>query len=1319
MPKFSFTVPWTKFYALMLVCALLSITAYSSYSHLQSLYFERVEQNLKSQIGTLHQSLSAWGRSKRSYVHSWARQPELNRHVRVITEGQGESLKKLSQFALGDYLRPVISDPEIRHFYLVGPGNTILASDESDRLGLTTPLMAFPYLLKQAWGGLAVITHPVRLMGQDEASVYVAAAIKDSTSKPIAVLVFEIDPTVSFNQVFRKSAFSETGEAYAFNRDGVMLTPGRSEAQEVLPPVEVSEGTLLGELSEPGEAGPEKTPLAAKIGSKNFEIYVQEPFLGRDGEQKIGAWIWDTQFQMGLALEQSADEGLKLQRKMQWIFISFLGLVILISLSFFFILSYWSAARSREEELAREALTQELQAMHESNTLEIADREAKHRAIIDTAWDAIFTVDSRGVILSGNPATARIFGCLQDKLVGCLLEDSIWLDGRERLTAEYLANASGQAIEAIGIRADRRTFPVTISISQTQTSLTAFFTVIVRDISEQKASEVSLLNAQNRLEMSQSFAFIGTWEWEVRTDQVVATEMALRLNGLDSDRSPVGLGIFFSRLHAEDRSELNRAIHASIGSGEPFSIECRIEGEFQQLEWLLIQGTPLQEQGSVNRIIGHIQRITERKASEKALLATRNMLRLVLDTIPIGVYWKNTDLTIAGVNRKFCEDVELPEEAIIGKSERDIYANKKQAALVEQLDRTVVESGLPMVSDNGRYYMNNGKLRYVEISRLPIHDQDHKTLGMLGVYTDVTERLETQKSLKRHHQLLASIYTSQLRYFAGDDRRQIFTTLLNEVLSLADSEYGFIGQALFKADGSPYLKTYSITDISWDEETKALYQRTRNDGMEFHNLDTLFGYSLKTGELVISNDPSSDPRAKGLPMGHPAMNTFMGVPLMKGEQLVGMIGLANRQGGYDQELVSFLQPMFTTCANLIAAIDSDARIVAAQQQLIRAKDSAEKASRAKTEFLSRVSHELRTPMNAILGFTGLLSDLVSNDEQKGFIGEIKTAGSHLMNLINEVLDLERIESGRIDLQLERVSLDELLEECCSVTHQLAAERNVSIAMDVSSHREAQVIADEGRLRQIVLNLLSNAIKYNKPKGTVAIRVHPPVEGSICIDVRDTGVGLSEDDLAHLFESFNRLHAENSDIEGTGMGLVITRQLAELMKGRLEVASVKGEGSCFTLCLPSAIGVAEDSSEFSCQDQGPARALVLSSRDSVGGCCPELECLLVGYELEFADSGIGFLESALQNRYCLMICDSEISDLPLHELLGYLADADAFADTPFLIMSPSDYCISLEGQGLSDEQLTKIYQHSKGSAPSKLVQELLDFTGQDQDSNSQN
>ncbi|OOV86801.1 PAS domain S-box protein [Oceanospirillum linum] len=1161
---------------------------------------------------------------------------------------------------------------------------------------------------------MSVITHPLRLAEQGVGAIYVAAAVRNATSSPMAVLVFEIDPVVSFYQIFRKSAFSGTGEAYAFDRDGLLLTPGRNFAAERLRPTDRGQATLLGENNN-SLPGYETTPLADRVGLVSDEVYIRNAIVGYDGQLKVGAWIWDKQFQMGLALEQTSVEGLELLRRMQWIFLTFVGLVILIILSFFFILAYWSAARTRDEDEAREALVSELVSLHERNTLDIADREATHRAIIDTAWDAIFTVDNRGVILSANPATARIFGCRQDKLTGHLIEDWVWLDGRERLRADYMAKACGQAIEATGVHYDRRTFPVTVSIAETETSQSSFFTVIVRDVSVQKMSERSLSEARQRLEMSQSFAYIGTWEWDVHSDKVMATEMALKLNGLEVSRCAVGLGVFFSRINGSDRPLLHRTLYDSVRAQEPFSIECRVDYDDESSEWLLIQGTPLQEQGAVNRLIGHVQRITERKENEKALLAARNMLRLVLDTIPIGVYWKKADLTIAGVNKKFCQDLELQEKDIIGKTDEEVYCNRSQAALIERLDRTVVETGVPMVRRSGRYQMNNGKLCYVEISRLPIQDQEHNTLGMLGVYTDVTERLETQKSLQRHHKLLASIYSSQLRYFAGDNCWAVFSHLLREVLELAESEYGFIGQVLYKPDGQPYLRTYAITRLTQDEITKEWQQKHHGDGVEFHNLGTLLGRGLRTAKLEISNTPLSEAWVKDITGGDVGVRNFMAIPLLKGNDLVGMIGFANHSKGYDQELIRFLQPILTTCANLIAAIDSDMKIIATQQQLLRAKESAEKANRAKTDFLSRVSHELRTPMNAILGFTGLLTESAETEEQHSFLREIDIAGHHLMSLINEVLDLGRIESGRIELQSDYISLDSLLEECCSVTGQLAQQKGIQLRMHPDSGRFLQVVADVGRLRQILLNLLSNAIKYNKPEGSVTLNVQLSKPGQVDIHVQDTGIGLSEHEMRHLFESFNRLHAEKTDIEGTGMGLVITRQLAELMRGSLTVSSTKGEGSRFTLSLPGNSSIQENEGESAQALLLPARVLILGEENPADSYFPGLEAALISADPVFVNSGGAFLELALQHDFQLMICDSQVSDFSLEELLHYLSDSDVLSKTPVLIIFPANFSFSFEALALPEHHLSHLYSYTKGELLAEKVQDLFNFTDRSQKS----
>ena len=1305
MPKLSLNIAWSRFLLLLALAGLLTIAAFSSYSHLKSLYYDRVEENLRSQIGTLSQSLSSWGRSKRNYVYSWSRQPELVSHVQVIVSGKNPEIRKLSRFALIDYMGPVTSDPEIKHFYLLDARDQIIASDAPESEDVSHMGMIHPRLLGRTWRGMTLATHPVLLNDGDDASIFVASAVKGTSGEPIALLVLEVDPTVSFYEVFKKSAFSETGEAYAFNREGMMLTPGRH--QSLPPPGRMFSGEPDGasetgspSLRQDHQVG-EYTPLAGSIGEQRFAVYVREQFVGHDNKPKIGAVFWDSQFQMGIAIEQSAAEGLRLLNKMQWVFISFLTLVLVISFSFFFALSFWSAQRSRKEEQARQALTRELQSLHKKNTLEIADREARYRAIIDTAWDAIFTVDAQGLVQSCNPATARIFSCEQRYIVGYMLEDWIRLSPDEQRSLPLLDHTTGQTLEAWGVRQDQSCFPVALSVAKTHNSQSDFFTVIVRDISQQKASESSLRSAQQRLEMSQAFAYIGTWEWDVGNDRIFATDMALKLNGLPTGGRQISFGAFFGAICSEDRAELTQELNQALARQQPFSVECRVQVRDDE-DWLLIQGTPLLENGAVTRVIGHIQLITESKAAEQALEKARYMLRLVLDTIPTGVYWKGTDLKIAGVNKRYCDDIGLPEEAIIGKVEQDIYRNKAQAHLVERLDRSVVQTGVAVRSQGGRYHMNDGSTRYIEISRLPIQDESANTLGMLGVYSDITERLETQQNLQKHHRQLAFIYSAQLRYFSGDHRDDIFSVLLDEILGLTESECGFVGEVVGEDGQPPQLKTFSIrcSVSSAQEHRSPVFELGPDDG--------LVGDVLTRRELIISNQPDpgqvqamADTLAGGviLPEGalvaEKNLHCFMGIPLLKGEQLVGVIAIANRSGGYHQDLVNFLQPMFTTCANLLAAMDNDARMIATQKQLLRAKNQAEKASRAKTEFLSRVSHELRTPMNAIIGFTDLLSDNIQDAESSGFLDEIEKASNHLMALINEVLDLERIEAGRIELQLAPVTLSNLLSDCLMVVAPLAKRSGITLNFSPPEQSVPPLFADAARLRQVLLNLISNGIKYNRPEGQVDIEIHY-AEDDITLSVRDTGIGLTPEELEHLFESFNRLHAENSDIEGTGMGLVITRRLIELMGGELTVASEKGRGSCFSVVLPWQRN-SEGGSHHLINANAAPHLLVLSHQHSLRDICASLDAKLMNFEVDFTASAIGFLEACLQKEYQLLVIDIPAVDGAPDELLQYLCDAEALEHTPLILVADPADEHRLRQYGFGENEYHKVSLYVKGEA----------------------
>lgn len=231
------------------------------------------------------------------------------------------------------------------------------------------------------------------------------------------------------------------------------------------------------------------------------------------------------------------------------------------------------------------------------------------------------------------------------------------------------------------------------------------------------------------------------------------------------------------------------------------------------------------------------------------------------------------------------------------------------------------------------------------------------------------------------------------------------------------------------------------------------------------------------------------------------------------------------------------------------------------------KLEAERANQAKTEFLSSMSHELRTPMNAIFGFAQILEfDERLDKDQQDSVHEILKAARHLLGLIDEVLDLAKIESGRMTLSIETVVLGPIVEECEQLLRPLANDRQISLCMPAGLACAVQ--ADRVRLKQVLLNLLSNAIKYNQLQGEVRLSVE--VGGPrVRIMVADTGRGIAPEDLSRLFQPFNRLDAEHSRIEGTGIGLVISRRLVEAMGGTIEVNSTPGQGSCFWFELPQA------------------------------------------------------------------------------------------------------------------------------------------------------
>lgn len=407
--------------------------------------------------------------------------------------------------------------------------------------------------------------------------------------------------------------------------------------------------------------------------------------------------------------------------------------------------------------------------------------------------------------------------------------------------------------------------------------------------------------------------------------------------------------------------------------------------------------------------------------------------------------------------------------------------------------------------------------------------------------------------LDREH-LLQAISAAQGFFIGHRDFAEIFDQLLVQLLSLTDSEYGYIGEVLQDEDGERYLRTQAISNIAWSPETRAFYEENAPTGLEFRNLNTLFGHVIAHEEVVISNDPASDPRAGGLPPGHPRLDAFLGLPIFADGELVGSAGLSNRPRGYGPEVAQFLEPFLSTCAQLMVA-----------QRVRRSRRSDER--RAK-ELVSVVSHELRTPMTAIRGALGLLVGLhgeVLPPDAAELVNMAYKGCERMLTLLDDLLDVHRLEAGEIQLNLDHVELMDLIRSCAEVFRSLAAEAGVSLHLGCDG--PTRVMADEVRISQVLGNLIGNAIKFSPPSTEIHVTCRDSGD-SICVDVRDTGTGIPEEELERIFEKFQgRADADADTRTGLGLGLYVARGLMQGHGGELRVQSELGVGTCFTMVFP--------------------------------------------------------------------------------------------------------------------------------------------------------
>ena len=411
----------------------------------------------------------------------------------------------------------------------------------------------------------------------------------------------------------------------------------------------------------------------------------------------------------------------------------------------------------------------------------------------------------------------------------------------------------------------------------------------------------------------------------------------------------------------------------------------------------------------------------------------------------------------------------------------------------------------------------------------------------------------------------------------------------------------------------------------------------------------------------------------------------------------GLRSLALRPGGAVEELIGVRVdgaefPLEASLSGLVAdggmlmtAVLRDVTDLQNARAERQAREALEASSRAKSEFLSRMSHELRTPLNAVLGFSQLLrldSAHPPTLQQLERIQHIENAGAHLLALVNDVLDLSRVETGQMTVTLEPVALAGVTDDAVAMVVPLAAQAGIELRVvgadedstleDTLDDGDVRIVADRVRLRQVLVNLLSNAVKYNRPGGRVRVSwgIH---EKHCSLRIADNGVGMSPEKVARLFEPFNRLGAEASGVEGTGIGLVLSRRLAELMHGELHVDSTVGEGTVATLTLGRSYEASATERRLAPPSQHgeldqPLRVLYAEDNEVNVELVRQVVTLRPSVDLEVAINGERALEQARRQPPELMLVDMNLGDMTGLELARALQREAATAAIRLVALS---------------------------------------------------
>lgn len=531
--------------------------------------------------------------------------------------------------------------------------------------------------------------------------------------------------------------------------------------------------------------------------------------------------------------------------------------------------------------------------------------------------------ESDGRLLAVNDAWLAVTGRTRDQVLGrTTLELGHWPSPQDRqryLEAVRDGDSRHQLCLEQGL-AYRVRLHTSRIVHGGQALLLVYMTEITREVQAEQALQQVNLELQQQVELHaaiEKLAHVGHWTTADDEQDVIWSAGLFELAGLDprpAIRRLEGRG----GIHPDDRPAWLAAREAMDGR----TVDYRWTRPDGRQIWLRTRMGRTAVAGNPQTDFGVVQDVTAEREAGQVLAERLQGLQRITASVPGIVYQAvlRTDGSscFPFISEAAREMLELEPEAIRQDGRllfSRVHPDDLKPVLAALATSAKELSTFRMVY---RAVLPRQGVRWYSVEAIPQREPDGSVLWH-GFTSDVTEQRLVQQALDRQHRMLEAVRLAQAAYIEADDKREAFEGLLGALLSVTGSEYGFVGEVLYDLRDSPYLKVHAITDIAWDDASRHMHDSQLAAGMEFHNLNTLFGHALTTGTTVIANDPAGDPRSGGLPHGHPAMSSFLGIPMAVGDRLVAMVGLANQPGGYSEADVAFLQPLLGAVRQMVEA----------------------------------------------------------------------------------------------------------------------------------------------------------------------------------------------------------------------------------------------------------------------------------------------------------------------------------------------------------------------------------------------------------------